>query len=244
MGIKFIIWMGLGLLPFREIYLLGFAVALILFLVAKRGLRRIPEPRYAKAKHWGFIGKFFRVKTLRRAYVQNLLLQLFYAWMIIYTPIYLSLYMGFSWRSIGLILSVMLVPFLFVPTYLGNYGDRFGERKMLMFGFAIAALATLLLFFITAKSVAIWALLLFFTRVGASSIEVMADAYFFKHIKPEDEEFVGVYKTTIPVAYILGPLLASAIIFLLPSLNYLFVVLSAIMLYGVYLASTIRKNDI
>ena len=244
MGIQFIFWLGLGLLPFREIYLLGFAVALILFLVAKRGLRRIPEPRYAKAKHWGFIGKFFRVKTLRRAYVQNLLLQLFYAWMIIYTPIYLSLYMGFSWRSIGLILSVMLVPFLFVPTYLGNYGDRFGERKMLMFGFAIAALATLLLFFITAKSVAIWALLLFFTRVGASSIEVMADAYFFKHIKPEDEEFVGVYKTTIPVAYILGPLLASAIIFLLPSLNYLFVVLSAIMLYGVYLASTIRKNDI
>lgn len=243
-GIQFIFWLGLGLLPFRIIYLFGFAVALGLFLVVKMGLRKIPEPRYAKARHWGFIRKFFHAKTLRRAYIQNLLLQLFYAWMIIYTPIYLSLHVGFSWRQIGLILCIMLLPFVFVPAYLGNYGDKYGERKMLMLGFAIAAVATLILFFVSIKSVIIWALLLFFTRIGASAIEVMSDAYFFKHIKPENEEFVGVYRTAIPVAYIAGPLLASAIVSLAPSLNFLFAVLSIFMLYGVYIASGIRKGDI
>ena len=243
-GVQFIVWLGLGLLPFREIYLLAFATALSLFLLLKSHLRRIPEPKYAPVKHWKFIDKFFAVKNLRRAYLLSLLLQFFYAWMIIYTPIYLSTHLNFSWSEIGVILSVMLTPFLFVPAYLGNYGDKFGERKMLMMGFGVATLSTLLLFVVTIKSVLILAILLFFTRIGASSIYVMSETYFFKHIKPENEEFVSLYRTTIPVAYIFGPLVASGLFMVIPSFNFIYLVLSAIMLSGVYISSTIRKNDI
>jgi MFS family permease len=127
---------------------------------------------------------------------------------------------------------------------MGKYSDKIGERKPLMLGFAIASLATLFMFFIKKNDFWVWASVLFTTRIGAAIIEVMGDAYFFKHIKPENDEFVGVYRSSSPVAYIVGPLLASAVFIFTPSFNFIFLSLGAVMLYGVYLASTIRKSDI
>ena len=79
--------------------------------------------------------------------------------------------------------------------------------------------------------------------MGNATIETMSDAYFFKHITPENEEWVGVYRSAPGASYIIGPLAALAIFALVPSFNYIFLVLGALMLYGVYLASTIRKGD-
>ena len=138
----------------------------------------------------------------------------------------------------------MLLPFVIIPFNLGKISDKIGERKILMFGFAVASLATLSLFFIKAHSVLVWALALFITRVGASSIEVMSDAYFFKHIKPENEEFVGVYRSASPVAYIIGPLVAFITLLFVPSFNFIFLILGALVLSGVYLSSTIQRSDV
>jgi hypothetical protein len=102
----------------------------------------------------------------------------------------------------------------------------------------------LLLYFITVREVWIWAGLLFFTRVGAASIETMADTYFFKHIRPENEEFIGVYRSAAPVAFVIGPLAASLVFLVIPTFNMLYIVLSAILLCGVYLSSIIRRDDI
>jgi len=67
----------------------------------------------------------------------------------------------------------------------GEYADIVGERKILMYGFGIAALATLSLFFITEHSIFIWAFLLFSTRIGASAVESMSDVYFFNISTPQ-----------------------------------------------------------
>ncbi len=115
---------------------------------------------------------------------------------------------------------------------------------MLMFGFFVASLATLALFFINNREVWLWALALFMTRVGAATIEVMSDSYFFKHIRPENEEYIGVYRSALPLAYVLGPLLALLILSYVPSFSFIYLVLGALMLCGVYLALTIRRNDI
>ena len=234
----------LGEFSFRTIYLVSFALMAVFFLMSYLHLGKIPDPDYDRADIKSYIGKFFKNKNLFRAYGLNLLLQFFYCWMVIYTPIYLSLHLGFSWKQIGIIFAVMLLPFVIIPFPLGKYADKIGERKMLMFGFAIASLATLSLFFIRGHVVWIWALLLFATRIGAASIEVMNDAYFFKHIKPENEEFVGVYRNAAPVAYIAGPLLAFIAFIFIPSFNFIYLILGASMLFGVYLASTIKKSDI
>lgn len=234
----------LGEFSFRMIYLTSFGLMLIFFAIAYLCLRNIPDPQYDRTRAKKYVGEFFKTKNLFRAFSISFLLQFFYSWMVIYTPIYLSLYLGFSWKEIGIIFAIMLLPFFIIPFHLGKYADKIGERKILMSGFIIASLATLTIFFIHAHQLWLWAILLFTTRIGAASIEVASDAYFFKHIKPENEEFVGVYRSASPVAYILGPFLASAFFIFLPAFNYLYLILGAFMLFGIYLASTIRKSDI
>jgi MFS family permease len=234
----------LGEQSFRYIYIVSFSIMIVLFLLIFVRLRHIPDPVYDKMNIREYTGAFFRNKNLFRAYSMNVLLQFFYCWMIIYTPIYLSLHMGFSWKEIGIIFAIMLLPFSIIPFPLGTYADKIGERKILMYGFTIISLATLSLFFIEDKSLWLWAFMLFMTRVGAASIEIGIDAYFFKHIKPENEEFISIYRTATPTAYIKGPLVALFVLPFIPSFEYLYVVLGAVMLYGIYLSSTIRKDDI
>ena len=229
---------------FSFLYLIGFSLMFALFIIAFIFLRKIPDPNYKKVPAWGSIKRFFQNKKLSSAYKMNFLLQFFYAWMIIYTPIYLSAHLNFSWTEIGTIFTIMLVPFVLIQFPLGKYSDKFGERKMLMLGFFIISLATTSLFFVTKHSVYLWALMLFGTRIGAAIVEVMSDIYFFKHVDKEDDGFISIYRNAGPVAYVLAPLIASSLFFLIPSFKFLFAVLGTMMLGGLYFASMIRKNDI
>ncbi len=234
----------LRIFDFQTIYLLNFFIMILLLAVSIYDLRKIPDPKYNKINNLNYIREFFKNKKLSRSYIINCLLQFFFCWMIIYTPIYLSKHLNFSWVEISEMFAVMLIPFLILPFPLGKYSDKIGERKMLMMGFSITALASASLFFIKIHSVWIWALILFITRIGAATIEVMSDAYFFKHIKPEEEQFVGVFRSSPSVSYIFGPVIASFTLFLVPSFEFLYLILGAVMLYGVYLSSTIEKSDI
>ncbi len=233
----------LGNFSFKLIYIVAFYIMVAFFLLIFLGLRKIPDPKYDSLKSLGYIKDFIEKKNISRAYLISFLLQFFYCWMIIYTPIYLYKYIGFDWKSIAIIFTIMLLPFVFIQAPLGRYSDKIGERKILMLGFFITAVSTTLLFFIYKPEIWIWAMLLFLTRVGAATIEVMVDSYFFKHIKPENEEFVSIYRSASPISYILGPLLALLVFIFIPTFNFIYLILGALMLYGVYLSSTIRKGD-
>ena len=230
--------------PFFVLYLMSFGIMVVFFIFAFFSLKNLPDPKYDRAPVWGSLKRFFANRNLARSYKINFILQFFFAVMVIYTPIYLNAHLLFSWSEIGTIFTIMLTPFVFMPFPVGRYSDKIGERKMLIAGFTVASLATLSLFFITKHEVWVWALLLFTTRLGASTIEIMSDVYFFKHISPESDEFIGIYRNTSPVAYILAPLVVFAIFSLTPAFNFIYLVLGALLLYGVYLASTIRKDDI
>ncbi len=229
---------------FRAIYFVGFLLMLIFCITCFVSLKDIPEPAYDKLSAFKFVTKFFQEKKLFHAYGTSFLVNLFYSWMIIYTPIYLYAHLYFSWQEIGTIFSIMLLPFTFIPVYAGRYADKIGERKLLMFGFMVVSLATISLFFIYQHALWIWALVLFMTRIGIATAESMSDTYFFKHIKPKNEEWVGVYRSAAPAANVLGPVLAFVTLMFLPSFNYIFIVLGTLMLCGVYLSSTIKKSDI
>ncbi len=234
----------LGEFSFRTIYIVSFVIMVLFLLVSLLKLRNLPDPVYDEVKSIRYIKEFFQNKNLFRSYVLAWLLHFFFCWMIIYTPIYLSAHLGFTWKEIGTIFAIMLLPFSIIPFGLGKYSDKIGERKMLMYGYTITAFTTLFLFFTQAHNVWVWALLLFLTRVGAATVEIMVDTYFFKHIRPENEQYIGVYRSASPVAFIIGPLLASAAFIFIPSFNYIYLILAAIMLFGIYLASTIAKSDI
>ena len=229
---------------FSTIYVIAFIIMSVFFLSTLLSLESLKDPKYDKTFAWQSFKKFFTDRNLARSYKINFLLQFFYAWMVIYTPIYLFAHLGFDWKEIGIIFTVMLLPFVFIQFPLGQYSDKIGERKMLMIGFFIAAIATSALFFIDKHEVWIWAFVLFCTRVGAATIEVMSDVHFFRQIGKENDEFISVYRNAGPTAYVLAPITAFIVFLLTPSFNFIFLILGTLMFYGVYLSSTIKKNDI
>lgn len=231
-------------LPFSFFYLMASGIMLLFLFIVIINFKNTPDPNYDKMPVIKSIRKFFKNKTLARSYKINFLLQFFYSWMVIYTPLYLFAHLGFTWKEISVIFTIMLLPFVLIQFPLGQYSDKVGERKIMMIGFFLISLTTMSLFFITKHSIWIWAIALFGTRLGAATVEVMSDAYFFKHITKENDEFIGVYRNTGPMAYILAPLIASGLFLIIPDFNFIFLILGALMLSGVYTASTIRKDDI
>lgn len=229
---------------FSSVYFIAFVIMATFFLIVLFSLKNLKDPKYDKVIAWESFKKFFRDKNLARAYKINFLLQFFYVWMVVYTPIYLFSHLGFTWKEIGIIFTIMLLPFVLIQYPLGKYSDKIGERKMLILGFLIASIATISLFFIQKHTIWIWAIALFATRFGAAIIEVMSDVYFFKHIQRENDEFIAVYRNTSPVSYVIAPVVAFLVFSFTPAFNFIFLLLGALMLYGVYLSSRINKKDI
>jgi MFS family permease len=162
--------------------------------------------------------------------------------MVIYTPIYLNQTLGFTWDKIGLIFTIMLTPFVLLTYPLGELSDKIGEKKMLLIGYVIASISTLSIPFIKSTDFWVWALVLFTTRVGAATIEIMTESYFFKRESEKDADAISFFRNTNPLSFVIGPLIALPIIYFLPSFSYLFYILGAILMGGILI--TIRLKDI
>jgi MFS family permease len=231
----------LSTLNIGDIYVLASVLVSLFLINAIFKLNKIEEPNYDKSSTRENIKKFFFNKNLRNAYFINITLQFFYSWMVIYTPIYLRNHMYLPWEQIGIVFAIMLLPFVLIQFPMGKYADLHGEKKMLKLGFLISAIFTFLIFFIQTNNILVWALVLFMTRVGAATIEVMADVHFFKNIKPENEEYIGIYRSAAPIAYTIGPITAFIVFLLIPEFKFIYLVLSCVMIFGIYLASKIKN---
>src|SRR3989344_1181022 len=222
---------------YYRVYLASLALLFPAFWILLTHLNEFREPQYKKTAYLQVIRKIIFAAhpkdAVRHAFTANLLMRFFFSWMIIYTPLYLHGTIGFSWSEIGIIFTVMLLPFVLFEAALGRIADARGnERVIIGAGFLIAALCTGLLAFIEEKSLVFWAAALFGTRVGMSFVEVASESYFFKHITSADAGMLSVFRNANPIAYLVGPVLASALLFVMP-VRALFIVLAVFMLYGV-----------
>ncbi len=174
-------------------------------------------------------------KPLRSVFAVSFLLAFFYSWMVIYTPLYL-LNMGIDWPTIGKIFSVMLIPFCLVQYPVGYLADKYiGETEMLSLAIIIMSVSTASIFY--ASTPVMLAVLLFCTRVGAAIIEALRDSYFYKHISAKDVDLIDAFRNTGPLAYVIGPLVATASISFLP-MPYLYPILGGVVLIGLFFTLT------
>jgi MFS family permease len=225
---------------FSGIYLISAILMLLVYMVFKFSLSNFKDPKYENASFVKGIKFFVRHKNFGRIYLISFILRFFYAWMVIYTPLYLHDYLMFDWAQIGIIFSIMIIPFL-LEFPLGKLSDKIGEKKMLKLGFLIAAAATLAIPMIKVNTLAIWATVLFATRVGAAMIEVMADNYFFKSIEEENVEALSFFRNVSPLSYVIGPIMAIPLLAILPSFVYLFYVLGAVLLIGFLISFKLKE---
>lgn len=212
----------------------AFLIPAVLLLLLR--FRSFEDPEYERPRFRSTLARAFADKNVFNVLTTSFFLRFFYAWMVIYVPIYLIQDIGFGWGILGPMFAITLLPFIVSEYPLGRVADLYlGEKEMLVGGFAITAVATVFLSIVTVPSVVLWTTILFISRIGASMIEVMSESYFFKHVSPQDTALISLFRMLTPVAVVFAPLVSTALIAVV-DVRYSFIALSVIFSFGVIFA--------
>lgn len=228
---------------YRNTYVVALAMLFPLLYLIYRNFPRFKDPNYTHLSPVQLAKHVSHNKNWVRLFSANLIIQIFYAWMVVYSPIYLNKIIGFSWENIGIILVIMLIPFPLIQYPLGKLADRkYGEKEMMFLGFAFMGLSTIAISFIGTSSLLVWAGMLFLTRVGAATAEIMMETYFFKTVSNRDTAALGIFRITRPLSYFIAPLIMS-IGLIFTTDQYMFAIIGIITLFALYPISRIRDTN-
>ena len=202
-----------GTSNYRNTYVAALAMLFPLLYLVFRNFPKFIDPNYIHLSPHQLIKHIYSNKNWIRLFFANLILQIFYSWMVVYSPIYLNKTIGFGWEDIGIILVIMLIPFPLIQYPLGKLSDggyggkKYGQKNIMAAGFIIMGLATVSLSFFTSQSLVLWATLLLITRIGAAAVEIMIETYFFKTVSVRDSAALGLFRITRPLSYFFAPLI-------------------------------------
>jgi MFS family permease len=217
---------------FSRMYLIVSLILIAITLTLITTLKSFKDPVYQTVKISDGFRQLWYNKNIFRVTVVAFLLRFFYAIMVIYTPLYLNAHLNLPWESIGLIFTIMLLPFVILDLPLGKIADRWiGEKEMMILGFLIMTISTFVISFITSTQIWLWAIILFATRIGACMIEISSESYFFKQIKAGDTNAVGIFRMTNPLAYTIAPFLATAFLSFF-DIRFIFLALAIVVISG------------
>lgn len=227
---------GFSFVFFLSAALMTIPLALIFFGYRKDRPRHFKEHAPLKKT----LKRVWKNKNLRGIFLMAFSLYFFYAWMVIYTPLFL-LDQGFTWEHIGQMFTVMLIPFVLIEYPAGWIADKYlGETEMLTAGFAIIGFS--LVWFVQAEGFAAVMAALFVSRIGASLVEIMRETYFYKQVDEDDLDLIDSFRNTRPLSYIIAPLLASAILYFGYHMSMLFWIMAIFMLLSTVLPFTVKDT--
>lgn len=231
--------MGAG--GYVKVFFVSALFLLLFIIIVSLSLKDFKDPEYKEFPILKTVKELSKRKNVRLIIAAFFLLQFFYVWMIIYVPIYLNFHIGLDWFTIGKIFTIMLLPFVFIQAPLGMLADKgMGEKKALIAGFFIMFISTLSITFISGNNFWSWSIILFITRIGAAMVEVMCDTYFFKRIGDKDANLISLYRSMVPLSYIIGPIVAGIILISGFGIIDLFYFLAFMMLLGLRYSLVIR----
>lgn len=188
------------------------------------------------------ISEFLKNKDLYNVFICQTLLQLFYGYMVIYVPIYLNKYVGFSWAEIGIMFTIMLLPFVLFELPVGELADtKYGEKEFLTIGFVVMGLSTIFISFVTQKVFWVWTAILFISRIGASFVEISSESYFFKHVNQSKTDFISFFRISRPISFIMAPIIATVALQFI-SFQYVFVIIGLTMIIGTYYSLALKDT--
>ncbi len=225
-----------------KIYAASLGLILPLAYLLHKNFRSFKDPVYNHLDIKKTLKDIWKNNDLRKIFSVNILLNLFYAWMIIYSPLYLHEHIGFDWDTIALIFTIMLLPFVIFELPLGELADkRWGEKELMLVGFLILGTSTIALSYINGAQVWYWMLGLFMTRVGASIAEIMIETYFFKKVRIQDSSVLGLFRITRPMGFLIAPIL-TAMTLPIVGYKYTFAVLGVVVLCGLLYIISIKDT--
>lgn len=224
-----------SLLGFSSLYTIVMVCLVIVGIILRFSLNAYHDKKYRVLSTLGAINALWSRPDLFRITAINFILQFFYAWMVVYSPLYLHEVHGIPFETIGIMFTIMLAAFVIFQYPIGRLIDVVHhERTFLQAGVLIMATATFLFgYLLTESNVLMLALILFATRVGASIIEVVSEGYFFRSVTDADPEIISLFRTSTPLAYLIAPLVATVLL-MFTTYNMLFMILGGVILLALF----------
>lgn len=226
---------------FRGIFIFLLIMESIIFMIALVKLRDVNHCFKRTESVRELIKKVMKRKDVLRSYYLSFVLYFFYALIVIYTPLYL-LDIGVTLKSIGIIFTIMLIPFVLLQYPVGLIADKkMGEKELLILSLIIMGAATTSIYFIEGTSIVIWAVVLFATRIGAAMLELLSDSYFYKKVDSEDVDIIDFFRTSRAVAFIVASILTAIMLLFFP-IKSIFLLIAAVVFSGLYPAFRLKDN--
>lgn len=203
--------------------------ALVLVLVF---IKKYHDPKYTRSSLTETLRGLGKKVQIKNAIKLNFVLQTFYAFMVIYTPIYLVNYFNLNWAQMGIIFSIMLSAFVMFQYPVGILTDnkKINNIKTLVFSLVLMVLTLIVFYNLKPSSpVILIGFIIFMTRVGAAIYESSVEYFFFSRSDDSNSNYISLFRDMSPLAYVIAPAVGTLIIKIMPLRN-IFIVLAVFML--------------
>ncbi len=167
------------------------------------------NPRKTVRALWRNTVSFFRRDGMLRAYVVNFGYYSLRAMRYLYVPI-VVIENGFSKETLGMILTLGIIPYIVMSEPMGRLVKRFGARFWLTAGFVSFAI-----FSAWATVATGWTLLAIFVlwQISGACMESVHDLLFFDTAKKSEQpKYYGIFRTSVNLPNFLAPMLAAVCI--------------------------------
>lgn len=218
---------------FGGLYLFALTCLSILTIVIYVGIKDYHDKKYERRSLVTTLRSLYKNKPVLRVTAINFILQCFFAVMVVYSVIYMQDFHNLTWKSIGPILTVMLIPFVALSYPIGRLIDKkiVTEKTIIGLGLFLMSISVFLFVRVPQGNVLLLGLCLLLSRIGAASVESAGEMFFFKHIDDSETGFLSLFRDMTPLAYAIIPILASLLLDYY-SMTILFTTLSLFILIG------------
>ena len=192
------------------IYFLGWFVFRLFKIVQQDKMVKPVSPRKTVRALLKNTAEFFKIPGMLRAYLVNFGYYSLRALRVLYVPI-LVIENGFSKDTLGLVLTLGIIPYLLMSEIMGRMVRRFGKTIWLIIGFGSFAILSAFAIFVTGVP-----LLAIFVawQISGAFMEPVHDLLFFDtaSTKAQQTRFYGVFRTSSNLPNIIVPTLGAAAI--------------------------------
>lgn len=227
---------------FNGIFYLSLALNIIIFCIAYFTLRQSPSLTQKNINYNSLVKQLRTRPDIVHIFSISCALEFFFAVMVIYTPIYL-IESGFTWNEIGIIFTIMLIPFILVHYPIGLLADKkLGEKELLLFSFLLITISSIFLYFYDDAGVIAIMIILFVSRIGASIIGILRLSYFYKRIDTTNTDLIAFFHMARPIAFIITPAITGVLLIYF-HLHIVFIITAIIALAALYPVYKINDNN-
>ncbi len=183
------------------------------------------------------IKDYFKDKDLKVLYFISMGLLMWWAMIYTFTPLFIKSN-NLSTSIIGYLFFAITIPLILLEIPIGKLADKHGFKRYFFFGFIIIAIAAILTYFF---SIFIVLGLLTLASIGAAFLEPLRETYLLKKVSKEDlPHRFAIYRTSVDIGQIVGPVLFSTIL-LYSNFRVLYLVVGLLMFIFALYSLKIRE---